>query len=81
MDSKLVDLAENKTKLPNKVLLESLDGCARLRPVFDDIAKKYDAIITPSATDEAPVGTNTGDGVSLVCLLIMISSNCRSHSV
>jgi hypothetical protein len=45
--------------------LESYDGVAALRPVWDSIAQKYDAIITPSANDEAPIGTLTGDPVSM----------------
>jgi len=56
---------ENHTKLTRKAQLEAYDGCARLRPVWDEIASKYDAVFTPSAVDEAPVGIeNTGDAVS-----------------
>jgi hypothetical protein len=56
---------ENSTSLSRKAQLESYDGCARLRPVWDDIASKYDAVLTPSVVDEAPVGIeNTGDAVS-----------------
>ena len=52
--------------MSRKAQLESYDGCACLRPVWDDIASKYDAVITPSAIDEAPVGlSHTGDPVSL----------------
>lgn len=53
---------ENKSGVSRKQLLQAYDGCARLRPVFDDIASQYDGIITPSVVDEAPVGLeNTGD--------------------
>ncbi|TVY85471.1 Glutamyl-tRNA(Gln) amidotransferase subunit A [Lachnellula suecica] len=53
---------ENSSALSRKAQLESYDGCARLRPVWDDIASKYDAVFTPSVVDEAPVGVgNTGD--------------------
>ncbi|TVY88508.1 Glutamyl-tRNA(Gln) amidotransferase subunit A [Lachnellula willkommii] len=53
---------ENSTNLSRKAQLESYDGCARLRPVWDEIAGKYDAIFTPSVVDEAPVGIeSTGD--------------------
>lgn len=56
---------ENVTKLSRKAQLESYDGCAKLRPVWDEIAGKFDAVFTPSAVDEAPVGIeNTGDAVS-----------------
>ncbi|KAG0651524.1 Glutamyl-tRNA(Gln) amidotransferase subunit A 1 [Hyphodiscus hymeniophilus] len=64
MNKSIVSHVENATKLSRKAQLESYDGCARLRPVFDELASKYDAIITPSAADEAPVGiANTGDAV------------------
>jgi hypothetical protein len=57
---------ENHTKLSRKAQLEAYDGCARLRPVWDKIASKYDAIFTPSVVDEAPIGiARTGDAVSL----------------
>lgn len=50
------------TALTRKAQLEAYDGCARLRPVWDSLASKYDAIITPSVVDEAPVGLEkTGD--------------------
>jgi hypothetical protein len=56
---------ENKKKLSRKAQLESYDGCSRLRPIWDDIARKYDAVSTPSVVDEAPVGiASTGDAVS-----------------
>jgi ADP-dependent phosphofructokinase/glucokinase len=63
---------ENHTKLTRKAQLEAYDGCARLRPVWDDIASQYDAVFTPSVVDEAPVGIeSTGDAVS--CSLFLIS--------
>jgi len=66
MDQWLLDSVENKSKLTRKAQLESYDGCARLRPVWDEIAEKYDAVITPSVVDEAPLGIeSTGDAVSL----------------
>lgn len=53
---------ENEKKITRKDQAEAYDNCARLRPIFDDMASKYDAIITPSVVDEAPVGVeNTGD--------------------
>lgn len=56
---------ENHSNLTRKAQLEAYDGCARLRPVWDDIANQYDAMFTPSVADEAPVGIeSTGDAVS-----------------
>jgi hypothetical protein len=61
----LHDHVENATKLSRKAQLESYDGCARLRPVWDEIAGKYDVVFTPSVPDEAPVWIkSTGDAVS-----------------
>ena len=67
LNKSIVGHVENATKLSRKAQLESYDGCARLRPVFDEIASKYDVIITPSVPDEAPVGiASTGDAVSSI---------------
>lgn len=53
---------ENHTKLSRKAQLEAYDGCAKLRPVWDEIASRYDAVFTPSVVDEAPIGIErTGD--------------------
>lgn len=53
---------ENRKGISRKKLLEAYDNCARLRPICDEIAARYDALITPSVVDEAPVGVeNTGD--------------------
>lgn len=61
----LHDPVENATKSSRKAQLESYDGCARLRPVWDEIAEKYDVMFTPSVPDEAPVWIkSTGDAVS-----------------
>lgn len=61
---------ENTKKLSRAEQLESYDGCARLRPIWDEIASQYDAVFTPSVPDVAPVGTtSTGDAVSLTSLL------------
>lgn len=65
MHDSLWSHVENTTKVSRKAQLESYDGCARLRPVWDEIASKYDAVITPSVVDEAPMGIqSTGDAVS-----------------
>ncbi|KAM0723525.1 hypothetical protein Q7P37_000512 [Cladosporium fusiforme] len=53
---------ENRTGLSRKKQLEAYDNCARLRPIWDEIASGYDFVITPSVIDEAPLGLeNTGD--------------------
>ncbi len=66
---------ENIKNVSRKDQLEAYDNCARLRPVWDDIASKYDMVITPSVVDEAPKGLeNTGDMASL--LVAVGSSPC-----
>jgi hypothetical protein len=80
-------LHENHTKLTRKAQLEAYDGCARLRPVWDEIASKYDAVFTPGVTDEAPVGIeSTGDAVSFsssstaINFFKYVADNLNSHS-
>lgn len=56
---------------PRSEQLAAYDGPARLRPVFDDIAANYDAVLCPSVIDEAPVGLDhTGSYVSSDVLLL-----------
>ena len=58
----IVGHVENRKKVSRKAQLDAYDNCARLRPVWDRIASKYDLILTPSVIGEAPLGIeNTGD--------------------
>lgn len=60
----IIDHVENKGKISRKEQLDAYDGCSRLRPIWDEIASKFDAIITPSVPDEAPIGLEyTGEAV------------------
>ena len=43
-------------RVPADRLLTAVDKAAALRPQFDRLARGYDAILTPSAPGEAPVG-------------------------
>lgn len=62
----IVQHVENQKKFSRREQLDAYDGCARLRSVWDEIASKYDAILTPSVPDEAPLGLeSTGDAVGL----------------
>lgn len=54
---------ENRKHVSHKDQLEAYDNCARLRPIWDNIASQYDIILTPSVIDEAPEGFATGDMV------------------
>jgi amidase len=62
----LVAPVENNTPQSRQAQLEALDGCSRLRPIFDELASKYDALLTPTAADEAPQGMKTGDAVRAI---------------
>jgi len=42
-------------------LLAALDAAAACRVQFDEIAGRFDAVLTPSARGEAPAGATTGD--------------------
>ena len=60
----IVGYAENKQGVSHQQQLEAYDNCARLRPIWDELARRFDVILTPSIIDEAPVGPeNTGDMV------------------
>lgn len=64
---------ENKTGLSRKKQLQAYDNCARLRPIWDELAAPYDVVVTPSVVDEAPQGLeNTGDMVSSFALTLVI---------
>lgn len=64
LDQHLVDTVENKSGRTRAQQLAAYDGMAALRSKFDEIAKGYAGIITPSAPDEAPIGLeHTGSPV------------------
>lgn len=52
---------ENRNNTSRRAQLEAYDNCAKLRPKWDELAGKYDVILTPSIVDEPPPGYNTGD--------------------
>jgi Asp-tRNA(Asn)/Glu-tRNA(Gln) amidotransferase A subunit family amidase len=53
---------ENRDQISRKMLLHAYDSLSALRPKLDALARGYDAIITPSVPDEAPMGIQrTGD--------------------
>lgn len=58
------DRVEGREGITPVQLAAALDLAARLRPVWDEIARDYDAILTPSAVGEAPADlTQTGDAL------------------
>jgi Asp-tRNA(Asn)/Glu-tRNA(Gln) amidotransferase A subunit family amidase len=59
-----VGRVENRTGISRVRLLAAYDQAAACRPVFDAIARDYDAVLTPSARGEAPLLTDgPGDAV------------------
>lgn len=56
----LVGYANNTDGYTRRAYLEALDGMASLRPKIDALLSAYDAVLTPSVPDEAPVGMTTG---------------------
>ncbi|KAJ7173876.1 amidase signature domain-containing protein, partial [Mycena filopes] len=64
LDPALVALVEKPGRISHREHLAALDNLAQLRPKIDLIATRFDAIITPSAVDEAPEGlASTGNPV------------------
>ncbi|KAI4103933.1 MAG: hypothetical protein LQ339_004050 [Xanthoria mediterranea] len=49
-------IVQNQSNYTREEIVRALDGYARMRPIFDQIAANYSAIITPSAVDEATLG-------------------------
>lgn len=56
LDPEIRSLVNNASELTREELRQAFDFCAALRPTLDKITTKYDVLLTPSATDEAPLG-------------------------
>jgi Asp-tRNA(Asn)/Glu-tRNA(Gln) amidotransferase A subunit family amidase len=54
---------ENRDGTTRADLAAAYDHAALCRTAFDGIAGQYDAVLTPSAIGEAPIGTHPGDAV------------------
>lgn len=62
IDHVIVEIMERGMKLTSEEMRETYDGIARLRVLWDEFAKDWDMIVTPSTTDSAPAGIEyTGD--------------------
>ncbi|RDW84118.1 amidase [Aspergillus mulundensis] len=55
----LANQVENVNGWTHKQELAAFDGVASLRPVIDSIVDGFDALITPSVVDEAPLGNGS----------------------
>lgn len=58
LDPEICRIVEDSSNYTRKEIAQAHDRYASMRPIFDDIAANYSAIITPSAVDEAPLGLN-----------------------
>ncbi len=58
-----VGRAENRDGITGAQLAAAYDLAARCRVEFDALAGAYDAVLTPSAKGEAPVGRHPGEAV------------------
>ena len=54
---------ENRDGITRAALLEAYDHAASCRREFDALARPFDAVLTPSAPGEAPIGKGPGDAV------------------
>jgi Asp-tRNA(Asn)/Glu-tRNA(Gln) amidotransferase A subunit family amidase len=54
---------ENRDGYTRADLVAAYDHAGRCRTAFDAIAGEYDAVLTPSAKGEAPLGRHPGDAV------------------
>src|SRR5688500_2606431 len=59
-------LVENEHSPSRQDMLDAYNNIAKLKVQWDEIAKGFDLVITPSAVDEAPYGLhNTGNAVGI----------------
>ena len=57
-------IRQGMSRRDDRQLCAALDRAAALRPAFDAIAGNFDALLTPSAPGEAPIGlASTGDSI------------------
>ncbi len=79
ISSQLVGHVENSDNISRKDQLEAFDKISAARPIVDEILSKYDAVITPSVPDEAPLGIEK-TGSAAFCLIWTVGTLDRSNS-
>lgn len=72
ISEQLIGHVENHGKISRRAQLEAFDSIAAARPRVDAILGKYDAVITPSVPDEAPVGIHR-TGFASCCVIWTVS--------
>ncbi|KAF3043619.1 hypothetical protein E8E11_008786 [Didymella keratinophila] len=68
ISQQLVGHVENSDKISRKAQVEASDKISAARPIVDEILTRYDAVITPSVPDEAPLGIEK-TGSAAFCLI------------
>ncbi|CAK7217409.1 hypothetical protein SEUCBS140593_003197, partial [Sporothrix eucalyptigena] len=68
LDKFLVGHVENRLGLTRAAQAKAFDNIAAARPVVDEIAGRYAALLTPSVVDEAPVGTAFTGSAAFNCI-------------
>ncbi len=64
------------TRVSGDELIAAKDRAATLRPLFDRVAGQYDAIVTPSAPGEAPVGFSALGDASFNAIWTLLHVPC-----
>jgi len=74
------DVSENIhqriVRVSGRKLLSAVDRAATLRPTFDRMANSYNAILTPSAPGEAPLGHNVRGDATFNGLWTLLHAPC-----
>jgi NCS1 family nucleobase:cation symporter-1 len=68
ISEQLVGHVENSGKISRKAQIEAFDEIAAARPFVDNVLGRYDAVLTPSVPDEAPLGIEK-TGSAAFCLI------------
>lgn len=68
LDDFLIGHVENRQGLTRAAQVKAFDSMAAARPVVDEIAGRYAALLTPSVVDEAPVGTAFTGSAAFNCI-------------
>jgi Asp-tRNA(Asn)/Glu-tRNA(Gln) amidotransferase A subunit family amidase len=80
ISDQIVGHVENREKISRKAQLAAFDNIAAARPIVDAILGQYDAVLTPSVRDEAPLGIES-TGSAEFCCIWTVSSIEASETV
>ncbi|KAL1891152.1 hypothetical protein Sste5346_007784 [Sporothrix stenoceras] len=88
LDKSLVDHVENRQGLTRADQTKAFDRIAAARPIVDEIAGRYAALLTPSVVDEAPVGTSFTGSAAFNCIwtalhmpVVNVPGFCGAHGM